>query len=106
MGRGEHAQAAGKFTQVIDSDPGFAEGYNKRATVYYLMGEYEKSIADCERTIQLNPVHFGALSGEGLCYLNMNRPDKALEYFVRAVSVNPNLEQIKLYIRQLKQRQG
>lgn len=80
-----------KFTQVIEGAPDFAEGYNKRATTYYLMGEYEKSIADCEATITRNPAHFGALSGEGLCHLALGRFQKAREYFLRALEVNPNM---------------
>jgi tetratricopeptide (TPR) repeat protein len=83
--------ALAKFTQVIERAPDFAEGYNKRATTYYLMGEYEKSIADCEATIARNPVHFGALSGEGLCHLALGRFQKAREYFLRALEVNPNM---------------
>ncbi len=83
--------ALAKFTQVIERAPDFAEGYNKRATTYYLMGEYEKSIADCEATIARNPLHFGALSGEGLCHLALGRLQKAQEYFLRALEVNPNM---------------
>lgn len=91
------------FSTVIVKAPDFAEGYNKRATTYYLMGEFEKSIRDCEKTLELNPVHFGALSGEGLNYLGLGEPRKALEYFERAVQVNPNLEQTKRYIAAIKE---
>lgn len=91
------------FSAVIAKAPDFAEGYNKRATTYYLMGEFEKSIQDCEKTLELNPVHFGALSGEGLNYLGLGEPRKALEYFERAVQVNPNLEQTKRYIAEIKE---
>ncbi len=83
--------------------PNWAEGYNKRATTYYLMQEFEKSIEDCDKTIGLNPFHFGALSGAGLCYLGLRDLRKALEYFERAVAVNPNLPQIKQYIEEIKQ---
>ncbi len=91
------------FSAVIAKAPDFAEGYNKRATTYYLMGEFAKSIRDCEKTVELNPVHFGALSGEGLNYLGLGEPRKALEYFERAVQVNPNLEQTKRYIAEIKE---
>lgn len=79
------------FTQVIEQAPEFAEGYNKRATAYYLAGEYTLSIADCEATVARNPYHFGALSGEGLCYLALGRLKKARKLFRKALGVNPNM---------------
>ncbi len=103
MQRGALQQAVDIFTDVIERLSDFAEGYNKRATTYYLMQDYDKSIADCDRTLELNPVHFGALSGAGLCYLGLRNLHKALEYFERAVAVNPNLPQIKQYIEDINQ---
>lgn len=102
MQRGALERAVEVFSEVIRRDPDFAEGYNKRATAYYLMQEYEQSIADCERTMTLNPVHFGALSGAGLCYLGLRNPGKALEYFERAIAVNPNMPQIRQYIQDIQ----
>jgi tetratricopeptide (TPR) repeat protein len=102
MQRGAFQQAVKIFTQVIEMAPAFAEGYNKRATVYYLLQEYDKSLRDCEKTIALNPVHFGALSGTGLNYLGLRNLVKALEYFERAVAVNPNMPQIQQYIKAIK----
>lgn len=102
MQRGNYQAAVDIFTCVIEVAPSFAEGYNKRATTYYLMRRYEESIADCERTIDLNPHHFGALSGAGLCYLGQRNLTKALEFFERAVVVNPNMLQIQQYIEEIK----
>ena len=102
MQRGAFESAVAIFTEVIDMALDFAEGYNKRATTYYLMQEYEQSIRDCDQTIALNPVHFGALSGTGLNYLGLHEPRKALEYFERAVEVNPNMPQIQAYIEAIK----
>lgn len=102
MQRGNYQAAVDLFTQVIEIAPKFAEGYNKRATTYYLMQMYEESIADCERTIALNPHHFGALSGGGLCYLGQRNLSEALEWFERAVAVNPNMPQIEQYIEDIK----
>jgi tetratricopeptide (TPR) repeat protein len=102
MQRGAFRQAIEIFTEVIEMAPDFAEGYNKRATTYYLMQEYEKSIYDCEATIARNPVHFGALSGSGLNYLGLRNLHKALEYFERAVEVNPNMLPIQQYIEAIK----
>lgn len=98
----QYPEAVEIFTQMVAKAPKFAEAYNKRATVYYLMQEFQKSIADIHKTLELNPVHFGALSGMGLCYLGLEEPRKALEWFERAVAINPNLESIQHYIEQIK----
>ncbi len=102
MQRSNYQAAVDTFTRVIEVAPEFAEGYNKRATTYYLMQRYDESIADCERTIVLNPHHFGALSGAGLCHLGQRNLTKALDFFERAVVVNPNMPQIQQYIEDIK----
>jgi tetratricopeptide (TPR) repeat protein len=67
------------------------------------MLEFEKSIADIHKTLELNPVHFGALSGMGLCYLGMVEPRQALAWFERAVAVNPNMDTIQSYMQQIQE---
>ena len=99
----QYPEAVEVFDQIIARAPKFAEGYNKRATVYYLMLEFEKSIADIHQTLELNPVHFGALSGMGLCYLGLVEPRQALEWFERAVAVNPHMNTIQSYIQQIRE---
>ena len=94
--------AIATFSEIIKKKPEFAEGWNKRATLYYLIGEYDKSLADCEEVIRRNPVHFGALSGFGMIYLQQGKPEKALDYFQRALQVNPNLGQVEAAVEQLK----
>jgi tetratricopeptide (TPR) repeat protein len=98
-----YPEAVEVFDEIIARAPRFAEGYNKRATVYYLMLEFEKSIADIHKTLELNPVHFGALSGMGLCYLGMVEPRQALAWFERAIAVNPNMDTIQSYIQQIRE---
>jgi tetratricopeptide (TPR) repeat protein len=95
-------QAVDTFSEIIRRRPEFAEGWNKRATVYYLLGEYQKSLADCDEVMKRNPYHFGALSGYGMIYLQLDQPTTALEYFERALSVNPNLESTRQTIEILK----
>lgn len=102
MQRPELEEAVKKFTELIESAPQFAEGYNKRATVLYLLKEFDKSIRDCEATLRLNPDHFGALSGAGLCYLGLKRYRDALTYFRRAIKVNPNMDTIQQYIKEIE----
>jgi len=103
MNQRDFDEAIESFSQIIQKKPDFAEGWNKRATIYYLIGEYEKSLADCEEVIRRNPVHFGALSGFGLNYLQLDKPEQALDYFERALAVNPNLAQIQAAVEELKQ---
>jgi tetratricopeptide (TPR) repeat protein len=94
--------AIATFSRIIEKRPEFAEGWNKRATVYFLMGEYQKSLADCDEVVKRNPSHFGVLSGYGQIYLQLNEPERALSYFERALAVNPNLEQVERVIEELK----
>ena len=61
MDRGSLEEAITLFTQVIDLKPDFAEGWNKRATVFFLKGDLEASISDIQKTLELEPRHFGAL---------------------------------------------
>jgi tetratricopeptide (TPR) repeat protein len=95
-------QAVETFSEIIRRKPDFAEGWNKRATVYYLLGEYQKSLADCDEVMKRNPYHFGALSGYGMIYMQLDQPAIALEYFERALRVNPNLESTRQTIEMLK----
>lgn len=103
MSQQDYSEAIETFSQIIQKKPDFAEGWNKRATIYYLLGEYTKSLADCEEVIRRNPVHYGALSGFGLNYLRLDKPAQALDYFERALAVNPNLAQIQTAVEELKQ---
>jgi tetratricopeptide (TPR) repeat protein len=102
MHAGQGEAAVETFTEVIARRPEFAEGWNKRATVYYLLGEYAKSLADCDEVLKRNPYHFGALSGYGMIYLQLDQPARALEYFERALAVNPNLSSVQEAADRLK----
>ena len=103
MQAGRHGEAISTFTEVIKRNPDFAEGWNRRATVYFLAGEYRKSIADCDEVLKRNPRHFGALAGYGEIFLRMNEPEKALAWFRRAFEVNPNLLGVEFNIKRLEE---
>lgn len=104
MNERAYDQAITVFDDIVRRQPDFAEGYNKRATTYYVMGEYLRSLADVEATLQRNPEHFGALSGGGLCLLKLQRPAEALSYFERALAVNPNMDSIRFMAEQLRKQ--
>jgi tetratricopeptide (TPR) repeat protein len=90
------------FTRVIQRRPDFAEGWNKRATVYYLLGDLRRSLADCDEVMARNPYHWGALSGYGMIYMQLDQPARAIEYLEKALAVNPNLDQVAQTIETLK----
>ena len=104
MNFGAAREAIQVFTLIISQKPDFAEGWNKRATLYYSVGEYEKSLRDCDEVIKRNPLHFGALAGYGLIYTQMNRPERAVEYFKRALRINPNMHGVAQNIELLEQQ--
>ena len=102
MQSGRHREAVATFTEVIRRKPEFAEGWNKRATALYLSGEYQRSLADCAEVIRRNPRHFGALSGAGLVSLELEQQRQALDWFRRALEVNPNMGSIEAQVRRLE----
>ena len=110
MQSGAYFESVDVFSAVIQRAPDFAEGWNKRATAYFLAGEYRKSIADCEEVFKRNPKHFGALSGNGQNWLALGELDKSLEYLKRALEVNPNMTGVAEMIVKIdafkKQRKG
>lgn len=104
MQAGRHAQAISVLTSIVEKKPDFAEGWNRRATVYYLAGDYDKSIADCHEVLKRNPRHFGALSGMGQIYFQLEDYEKALQWYRRALEVNPNMLGVEMNIRLIEQR--
>lgn len=102
MQRQELAAAAKTFTALIELEPDFAEAWNKRATVFFLLGLYPESLSDIDETLNLEPRHFGAQSGQGLVFEAMDEPHAALEAFEKALSLNPHMPQIRSRIEQLK----
>ncbi|HIK28000.1 MAG: tetratricopeptide repeat protein [Oscillatoriaceae bacterium SKW80] len=86
---GQIAQAEALLTELINDQPDFAEAWNRRAILYYTIREYKKAIEDCKIVIKLNPVHFGALHGLGLCYAAIGDYRAAIQAFRQALEIQP-----------------
>lgn len=104
MSAGDYATALDFFDQVTTADPEFAEGWNKRATVYFIIADYEKSVADIQKTLALEPRHFGALSGLGLIYMRLEQYEPAIRAFEAALAVNPHLSDVHLNLEIARKR--
>ena len=101
----QYRSAYRHFSKVIEQAPAFAEGWNARATVLYLMGAYRESIDDIRETLQREPRHFGALSGLGLIFLQQKQFGPAAAAFRDALLINPHLPRIQAAIDELESRQ-
>jgi tetratricopeptide (TPR) repeat protein len=86
--------------------PEFAEAYNQRAIVHFRLKQFDRCVADCEKTLELNPYHFGAQAGLGQCYLQMRKHKAALKAFRHALRVNPNMDGVAETIRALENALG
>jgi tetratricopeptide (TPR) repeat protein len=94
------------FSALTDHAPDFAEGWNARATTFYLMEEYALAIADVERVLALNPRHFGALSGLAFMLEAMDEPELALEALHAVQKLNPNRPNINEAVDRLERMHG
>jgi tetratricopeptide (TPR) repeat protein len=106
MGQGLPALAVPVLDDIIARAPDWAEAWNKRATVLYLLGEPDRSLADIERVLALEPRHFGALAGIGLIRMDRGEPRAALAAFRRALAINPFLKERFALIPALEREVG
>jgi tetratricopeptide (TPR) repeat protein len=100
----EEAQAG--FEALIRKSPRFAEAYNQRAIFHFQHGDYARAIADCEKTLRLNPYHFGAAMGMAQCFMKQKKLRAALRVFRRANRINPNLDSVREAIQSLERMLG
>jgi len=91
----KYPRALDFLDRVVLMDPGYAEGWNKRATVYFLMEDYGHSIADIGHVLALEPRHFGALSGLGMMMRDLGEHDRAIAAYRAALAVDPLLDHVR-----------
>ena len=91
------------FSKVIELDPEWAEAWNKRATVLYLIGEYQKSQNDIDKVLDLEERHFGALAGQGLVNLELKNYEKAIMSYQKAKKIYPTMKSPDIMIKQIKE---
>ena len=91
------------FTKVIELDPNWAEAWNKRATVLYLLGEFQKSQNDIDKVLKLEERHFGALAGQGLVNIQLKNYEKAIMSYEKAQKIYPSMKSPKIMIKEIKE---
>lgn len=102
-------EAVAVFSDIIKRQPAFAEAWNKRATLYFMQGQFDLSLKDCDEVMKRNRHHFGALSGYGQIYIQKGDYRRAIQYLERALKVNPNqagtADTIEVLEERLQERQ-
>jgi len=96
------AKAIEIFTDAIKIDPSWAEAWNKRATVYYMIGEFQKSQDDIDKVLKLEKRHFGALAGQGLVNIQLKNYEKAILSYKKAQEIYPSMQSPKIMIKQIE----
>ena len=91
------------FTKVIELDPNWAEAWNKRATVLYMIGDYQESQNDIDKVLSLEQRHFGALAGQGLVNIKLKNYEKAIESYEKAQEIYPAMQSPKIMIKQIRE---
>ena len=102
ISKGELEAAYKVFSTIIESASDWAEGWNKRATVLYLMGRYQDSLKDIDEVLERENRHFGALSGQGLVHTTLNNYEKAIKSYQAVQTIYPSIRAAKVMIPQLR----
>lgn len=102
----DYKEAIEKFSIVTRQAPNFAEGWNRRATVFFMIGNFQASLEDIEQTLRLEKRHFGALSGMASIYVLRGKTEKALQTYERLHRLVPQLKEVNATINELKASLG
>ena len=95
-------EAINIFTKVIELDPNWAEAWNKRATVFYLVGQFQKSQDDIDKVLNLEKRHFGALAGQGLVNIKLKNFEKAIKSYQKALEIYPSMRSPEIMIKEIE----
>ena len=98
-----YLKAIDVFTEVINLDKNWAEAWNKRATVFYLIGEFQDSQNDIDKVLALEKRHFGALAGQGLVNIQLKNYEKAIKSYEQAQEIYPAMKSPKIMIKQIEE---
>ena len=102
ISKGELEAAYKIFSTIIESAPDWAEGWNKRATVLYLMGRYQESLKDIDELLKRESRHFGALSGQGVVQTELKNYEKAIKSYQAVQKIYPSIRAAKVMIPHLR----
>ena len=97
MSSGDFTTTLSLLSDIVRDYPDYAEGWNQRATLYYVMGNLDASLADIEKVLALEPRHFGALSGRVMIYLKQGKRGDALKDMIAALAIDPYLDEKRLF---------
>ena len=96
------SEAINIFTKVIELDPNWAEAWNKRATVFYLVGQFQKSQDDIDKVLNLEKRHFGALAGQGLVNIQLKNFEKAIKSYQKVLEIYPSMRSSEIMIKEIE----
>ena len=102
LNNNQYPKAVEIFTKVIELDPSWAEAWNKRATVFYMLGDYKASQDDIDKVLNLERRHFGALAGQGLVNIKLKNYEKAIESYEKAQEIYPAMQSPKIMIKEIQ----
>lgn len=94
----DYAGANALLTRLVEAEPGWAEAWNQRATLRYIVRDFEGSLSDIDRVLALEPKHFGALSGQAIILMHQGDMEAGQEALRRAVAIDPFLSERALLI--------
>ncbi len=105
MGASENAASLEILDRIVASYPAYAEAWNKRATLHFALGNYEASLRDIDKVLDLEPRHFGALAGRGMIYQRQENWTAALNAYREALRMNPSMTGVKNAVQELSKRE-
>ena len=103
MSKNELTSAHNVFSKAIELDPNWAEAWNKRATVFYMMGKFKQSQEDIDKVLALEARHFGALAGQGLVNIQLKNYEKAILSYQQVKEIYPSMQSPEIMIRRIEE---